>query len=174
MFFDNWPDIWRVLAITGTAYLAIVATLRMGGKRSLAKLNAFDFVVTIALGSILASVILLEDVSLSEGVAAFLGLAVLQFMVTWSSRRFASIAGLVRSAPRILLRDGRFLDEALDRERVTRGEVEAAIRKQGQGRIEDVNAVVLETDGTLSVITGVPAAECTALRSVIGPEKRSD
>ena len=62
------------------------------------------------------------------------------------------MAGLVRSAPRILLRDGAFLDEALDIERVTRGEVEAAIRKEGHGIIEEVSAVVLETDGTLSVI----------------------
>ena len=80
----------------------------------------------------------------------------------------------MRSAPRILLRDGEFLDEALDHERVTRGEVEAAIRKKGGGRIEEVSAVVLETDGTLSVICGPPAAQCTALRSVIGPRKEGD
>lgn len=174
MWFDTWDDITRIALIALASYVAVVVVLRVTGKRSLSKLNAFDFVVTIALGSVLASVILLKDISLSEGIAALLALTLLQFAVTWLSRRFPAIAGLVRSAPRILLRDGKFLDQALDIERVTRGEVEAAIRKQGHGRIEDIAAVVLETDGTLSVITGTSAAQSSALRSVIEPDKKSD
>ena len=96
---------------------------------------------------VLASVILLKDITLSEGLAALVALTALQFVVSWASRRSSGIAGLVRSAPRILLRDGQFLDDALDTERVTRGEVEAAIRKKGHGRIEEIAVVVLETDG---------------------------
>lgn len=174
MWFDTWHDIARVLLVALAAYAAMVAILRVTGKRSLSKLNAFDFVVTIALGSILASVILLEDISLAEGLAALLALTVLQFAVTWLSRRSPAFAGLVRSAPRIVLRDGQFLDEALDIERVTRGEVEAAIRQQGHGRIEDITAVVLESDGSLSVIKAGEAAGCTALGSVIGPGRQGD
>ncbi len=166
MWFDGWSDIWRVLLITATAYAAIILVLRVSGKRSLSKLNAFDFVVTIALGSILASVILLKDISLSEGVAAFAGLALLQMVVTWLSNQSHRFAKALRSKPKLLLSDGKFHDEALANERVTRDEVEAAIRKDGHGRVEDVSAVVLESDGTLSVICQGAAKDCTALRSV--------
>ena len=171
MFFDTWADIGRVLAIAGTSYAAIVIVLRASGKRSLSKLNAFDFVVTIALGSILASVILLKNVSLSEGVAAILGLAILQLLVTWLSNQSYLFATALRSRPRLLLSDGEFHEQALAKERVTRDEVDAAIRKHGHGRVEDVTAVVLESDGTLSVICEGRAADCTALRSVLDPEE---
>ena len=173
MWFDGWPDIWRVLAITLCAYAAIIVVLRLSGKRSLSKLNAFDFVVTIALGSILASVILLKDVSLSEGIAAFAGLATLQFVVTWLSNRSERFAKALRSEPKLLLSDGKFHDEALMNERVTRDEVEAAIRKDGHGKVEEVTAVVLESDGTLSVICEGEASDCTALRSVLKPGETS-
>ena len=174
MWFDTWHDLARILIIALSAYVAVVLILRVTGKRSLAKLNAFDFIVTIALGSIMASVILLKDISLAEGLTALLALTLLQFVVTWISRRSPAFAGLVRSDPRLLLRDGRFLEEALTIERVTHGEVEAAIRKKGHGRIEEISAVVLESDGTFSVLQEQSASDCTALRSVIGPEKKGE
>lgn len=174
MWFDNWENISRIVIVGLAAYVTVVAILLLTGKRSLSKLNAFDFVVTIALGSILSSVILLKDISLSEGVTAFATLTALQFIVTWISRRWGGFATLVRSDPRLLLRDGKFLDDALTKERVTREEVEAAIRKDGHGKVEDVTAVVLESDGTLSVICEGRAADCTALRSVLSPDVRGD
>ena len=55
MFFDGWSGILRMLAVGVPAYAALVLLLRIGGKRTLAKLNAFDPAVTVALGSTLAS-----------------------------------------------------------------------------------------------------------------------
>ncbi len=173
MWFDNWSDIVRVLLATLSSYAAIIIILRISGKRSLAKLNAFDFVVTIALGSILASVILTKAVSVAEGIAAFLGLAILQMVVTWLSNKSETFAKALRSEPKLLLRDGKFQDEALANERVTRDEIEAAIRKKGHGNVEDVAAVVLESDGELSVICEGKAAESSALRSVLNPGETS-
>ncbi|GAA4644004.1 DUF421 domain-containing protein [Pontixanthobacter gangjinensis] len=173
MWFDSWSDIIRVLLATLASYAAIIVILRVSGKRSLSKLNAFDFVVTIALGSILASVILTKSVSLSEGIAAFFGLAFLQLIVTWLSNKSQTFAKAIRSEPKLLLCDGEFQEEALANERVTRGEVEAAIRKKGHGVVEEIAAVVLESDGELSVICDGKAADCTALRSVLKPGETS-
>jgi len=69
------------------AYVALVVFLRVSGKRTLSKMNAFDLVVTVALGSTLATVLLSKDVALAEGVLAFALLISLQFVVTWSSVR---------------------------------------------------------------------------------------
>ncbi|MDQ3601244.1 MAG: DUF421 domain-containing protein, partial [Actinomycetota bacterium] len=68
MWFDTWTDLGRVLIVGPLAYAALVAVLRISGARSLSKLNAFDLVVTVALGSTLATVLLNGSVSLAEGV----------------------------------------------------------------------------------------------------------
>ena len=169
MFFDSWIGLARAVIVSISAYAALILMLRLAGKRSLAKLNAFDLVVTVALGSTLATVLLSKDVPLAEGVLAFALLAGLQWGVAQASIKWRGFARLVRSEPRLLLRDGEMLDEALRDERVTRPEVDQAIRNAGLGRIEDVAAVVLETDGSFSVIARDDQAQpLTALRSVQG------
>lgn len=173
MWFDNWSDLWRILLIAPATYAALILMLRSAGKRSLAKLNIFDLVVTVALGSTLATIILNTDVSFAEGALAFAMLSGLQYAVAWCSVRVAFFKWAIRAQPRLLLRDGRMLQDAMLEERIARGEIEAAIRKKGYGRIEDVAAVVLETDGELSVITGVRVAEASALRQVLGCDQRA-
>ncbi|ETI60954.1 membrane protein [Sphingobium sp. C100] len=152
MFFDNLQGLLRVAVIAVIAYVWLVVVLRFAGKRSLSKLNAFDLVVTVALGSTLATVLLSKDIAFLEGALAFCMLALLQWLVARLSIRSAWFSDLVRSRPRLLVEDGVLRHAALRDERVTRAEVEAAIRKSGIGRIEDVGAVVLESDGSLSVI----------------------
>ena len=172
MFFENWESLGRVAIVAVCAYVGLILVLRVGGKRSLAKLNAFDFVVTIALGSTLATVLLSKDVGVSEGLAAFTMLAVLQYLITAASVRWHWFKRLVRSEPQLLVSNGRFLEEAMRDERVTRSELDAAIRKQGIGRVEDVAALVLETDGSFSVIEAdAGPAELSALESVEGPHR---
>lgn len=166
MFFDKWYDLLRVLIVGASAYGSLVLILRLAGKRSLAKLNIFDFVVTVAFGSTLATVLLSGDVALAEGVLAFAVLAVLQWLVAFGSIHIASFRRLIRAEPRLLLRDGSFIDDALKEERVTRDEVLSAIRQQGHGRVERIAAVVLETEGSLSVIAEPAADQCTVLRDV--------
>ena len=153
MIFDSWTGLARVLIVGPLAYLSLVVLLRVSGKRTLTKLNAFDLVVTVALGSTLATTLLSKSVALAEGVLAFALLVVLQFAITWLSVRFPAVGRLVKSEPSLLLHRGRFLDRALREQRVTREEVLAALRSQGAYDVAAVSAVVLETDGSLSVMT---------------------
>ena len=168
MWFDSWTDIARIALTSLCIYVLIIMLLLVAGKRSLAKLNVFDLVVTIALGSILASTMILKDISLSEGFAAMTVLVSLQFAVSWLSVRVGWFKQLIRSDARLIFRDGRFLEDAMSEERVTHSEVLAAIRKKGHGRTEEIAAVVLETDGDLSVIADGRAVECSALAPLLG------
>jgi uncharacterized membrane protein YcaP (DUF421 family) len=152
MLFDSLYDLARVAIIAVLAYAALVVMLRLAGKRALAKLNAFDLVVTVALGSTLATVLLSGDVAYAEGLLAFAMLALLQWIVARLSIASSTFRKLVRSQPRLVFEEGEFLYRAMRDERITQDEIEAVIRAAGVGRIEDVAAVVLETDGTLSVI----------------------
>jgi uncharacterized membrane protein YcaP (DUF421 family) len=161
MFFDDWMGLVRVVVVGTLAYAAVVLLLRTTGKRTLSKMNAFDLIVTVALGSTLATVLLSETVALAEGVTAFVLLVSLQFVVAWLSARWPSFRGIVKAEPRLLLHRGRMLNRALRDERVAHEEVLAAARSSGFARLDEVEAVVLETDGTFSVV-GKPDADADA------------
>ncbi|GGJ42520.1 hypothetical protein CDQ92_07625 [Sphingopyxis bauzanensis] len=160
---DNWDALWRILLLGAAAYLALIALLRVSGKRTLAKLNAFDLVVTVALGSTLATIVLSRDVTLLEGLAALLMLIALQYVIAAMAVRWRVAERLAKSDPRPVLIDGVFDCEALRRERVTRADVLSAIRSKGFGDLCDIAAVVLETDGSLSVISHEHAGSRSAL-----------
>ena len=155
MFFDGWRDLLRILVLGTAGYAAVLLLLRTSGKRTLSKLNAFDFVVTVALGSTLATVLLSDSVSLVDGLTALALLVALQYAVAWASVRSGAIERLVKSEPTLLYHRG-FLSGAMRRERVTGDELREAARKKGHARLEQVVAVVLETDGTLSVLSDDP------------------
>lgn len=152
MFFSGFEGIWRTLVVGLCAYAALVGVLRITGKRTLSKMNAFDLVVTVALGSTLATILLSKDVALAEGVTAFLLLAGAQFAVTWTSIRSAHFRRWIKAEPRALLRNGRMLPDALRAERVTPDEVDAAIRGAGHADATGIALVMLETDGSMSVV----------------------
>ncbi len=105
-FFAGWAAVARVVVTCVLAYAALVALLRISGKRTLSKMNAFDLVVTVALGSTLATILLSRDVALAEGLVAFALLIGLQYVVAWLSVRSATVSRLVKAEPALLLYRG--------------------------------------------------------------------
>lgn len=151
MLFQDWQGIARTVFVGILAYFALIAFLRISGKRTLAKLNAFDLVVTVALGSTLSAILLQESIALAEGAVALALLISMQFLVAFLSVRWSAFAKAVRSEPTLLVRRGEFCDAALQAERVTRDEAVSAIRSNGGRNVEDGEFVILESDGTMSV-----------------------
>lgn len=152
MLFGGWDSLLRTLVVGVLAYVTLVVFLRISGKRTLSKLNAFDLIVTVALGSTLATVLLAKDVSLAEGALAFALLIGLQFAVTWSSVRARWVRRLATGEPQMLLYCGEFLPAAMRQARVTEDEIRASVRSAGIDSLDKVRAVVLETDGSFSVV----------------------
>ncbi|QCF24781.1 DUF421 domain-containing protein [Hydrocarboniclastica marina] len=169
IFFDNWQVLLRTGIIGVLAYVTLVLLLRISGRRTLSKMNAFDLVVTVALGSTLATVILNKNVTLAQGTLAFALLIGMQYAVTWSSVRAGWVRRIVTGEPALLLYRGNLLTKALVAARVTQGEVKAAVRSAGLVDLEAVEAVVLETDGSFSVIKKEPGAEHSSLSDVQRP-----
>ena len=167
MLFDSWTGLGRVVLVGALAYVALVLLLRISGKRTLTKLNAFDLVVTVALGSTLATVLLSKTVALAEGALALGLLILLQYAIAWLSVRSPGFQAMIKAEPTLLLCRGRFLAVAMRAERITRDEILAAVRASGAADVGKVAAVVLETDGSLSVIADAPgAAQWGALDTV--------
>jgi len=164
--FNNLASLAYTLFIGSLSYLAVIALIRVTGKRTLSKWNAFDFVVTVAYGSILATMVLSTETSLVQGALGVAVLLALQFLLTWLAVRTDIVQKLIKGEPQLLLFEGQLLTDAMKRERVTEGEVKAAIRAGGFSAVEAVHAVVLETDGSFSVIASPNRGADTAMSDV--------
>jgi uncharacterized membrane protein YcaP (DUF421 family) len=166
--FNSVSSLLHTLIIGSLSYVAVVAVLRVSGKRTLSKWNAFDFVVTVAYGTILATLVLSRDTSLLQGILGLVVLLLLQFALTWLAVRYPMVQGWIKAQPTLLLYRGELQLDALKRERVTQSEIRAAVRSQGLSAMEDAEVVVLETDGSFSVIQQLNPGSDSALSDVKG------
>ena len=152
-FLETIPLVPRVVLLTAASYLYLIVVIRLTGKRSVAHMNSFDWLVNVAVGALTASAILTPG----NTVAAWLAIgtiAVLQVSLTRAAMRFGVVGRLVREEPRLLMRDGRFLRDTMREQAISRDEMMQAIRSAGLCGPEDVAAIVFEADGRLSVIAG--------------------
>ncbi|HSO89528.1 MAG TPA: YetF domain-containing protein [Arthrobacter sp.] len=147
MWFDSWAEILRVLIIGSVSYVALVVVLRVSGKRTLGQLNAFDFIVTVAIGSTLATILLSSDVASFEGLTALALLAGLQFVVAWASAHVPGARDAVTARPVALVISGELQHDQLRSNRLSESEVLQAVCSTGSGDLSDVEAVVLENQG---------------------------
>lgn len=167
IFFSNWYSIIRIIIITLIAYPALIFILRISGKRTLSKMNAFDLIITIAIGSIFATVILNKDVSLSEGILAFAMLVFFQYLITYLSSRNKKVSKLVKSSPTLMAYKGQLLKANMLKERIDEDEIWAIIRKKGYSTLEETAAIILETDGSLSVIDHIKDVKAPPIATLL-------
>lgn len=151
IIFNDWVSLGRILLASVLAYFSLVLLLRISGNRTLSKMNAFDLVVTVALGSTLSSGILQKSVTVADTVMAFSALIGLQYIVTWLSVRSHFAKKVFKSEPGLLFCNGQFLRHAMKRARVTEEEIRAAARNSGHLDLTAISGIVLETNGELSV-----------------------
>jgi uncharacterized membrane protein YcaP (DUF421 family) len=162
LFFDGWDPVLRTAILTPLAYAGMVLFLRVSGKRTLAQLNVFDWVVTVALGSALATVVVSPNVALLPGLLGIGGLIGMQYLVSLLTSRWEGARRLVTAEPVLIIRDGELLRGAMRRERIAESEVLQALRKSGKATPGEVRAVILETNGSFTVL-GDAAADAAAV-----------
>lgn len=153
---DKWFafDIPSFVAIILTAigiYIAIIIFTRIAGKRSFSKMSSFDFAMTVALGSMVATTVLSKSVSLWEGVVGIAAIYVLQLFVA-ILRRFKSVQNAVDNGPLMLMDGQTILHENLKKARVTEADLRSKLREANVIRLKEVRAVVFEATGDISVL----------------------
>ncbi|MBW3543423.1 MAG: DUF421 domain-containing protein [Planctomycetes bacterium] len=166
VFFSDWTGIGRVVVAAILVYAFVVTFVRIVGKRAASRMNNYDWIVTVAIGSVCGAANMQRDLPLAEGLAGIATLLVAQALLTWLGSSFAIARRLMHAPCTPLYVYGRFLDENLHRERVSRKEVESAVRGTGLGSLECVAAVMLESSGKLAVI---PIESASALDLVDAP-----
>ena len=133
-------------------YGAVLLYTRVSGLRSFAKFSAFDFAMTVAVGSLMAGVATSGTVRLANGLIALAVLYVLQFAVARARRASGRVARLVDNEPLLVLVDGEILGDAMASARVTEADLRAHVRLAGLPGLADAAAIVIETTGDVSVI----------------------
>lgn len=169
LIFKNWESLWHVAACTVIAFFVLFLFIRISGKRTLAKLTAFDFVVTITLGSTLSSMILAK-VTLAEGAVALAIIISLQYLFAWSAMKSKALEKVINSSPTMVFYRGEFLKGAMKKEVLTHEEIYAEIRKYRMLDVDQVEAVVMELNGELTVIKKSEGATHTSLKDLEVPD----
>ena len=152
--FKDWPVLVRVAVSGVVLYVTILCFFRLQGTRTTSKMNNFDWIVSVASGSIFGSAVVSDTVTVAQAVVAFAVLMACQWCVTKLSAIYPWFYDLAAASPALLFHAGEFLDDKLVKERVTRDEVLSAVRSAGVKDLSEVSAVVLEADGTLTVLSG--------------------
>jgi len=154
-FFAGWQPIVRII-VAGTAmYISLLIFLRFSGSRTIANLTVFDFVVTVAIGAAFGGSLTAKGIPLAEAVTAFGLLIGLQYAVAWIGTRWPRFRRGVTNRPALLYFRGEFSQEVMRDARLTEAELHATVRKRGIGSMDDVEAIVLESAGDVSVITSI-------------------
>ena len=167
----SWTRIGLVLLSGVAVYLLVIALTRLAGVRSLAKMSAFDFAATVAVGSIVASVAI-AAVPLAAGAVGLSLLFALQYVVA-VLRRQGLLQGVVDNRPILLMADGQLLEDHLSQVRLARTELWSQLRQAGVHRLDQVHAVVFETTGDISVLQAGQPLDPQLLEGVRGADRLS-
>jgi uncharacterized membrane protein YcaP (DUF421 family) len=152
IFFKGWGNIERIVIVGIASYLALIILIRVSGKHTLSKMNSFDLIITMALGSILGRIIISNDVPLADCLVATALLIFLQWLLSLLTYHSKSFRKLVTASPALVFHNGEFLRKTMRRERVREDEIRAAIEEKGIDDISRVEAVILGANGKFSVI----------------------
>jgi uncharacterized membrane protein YcaP (DUF421 family) len=150
--FDMSVPWYEILLRTFVVYLTVLTLLRIAGKRELGQMTPFDLVVILVIANAVQNAMTGGDNSVTGGIIAATTLTVTNIAVGRWGNRIPFFRRLVASEPRVLLRDGTPIKEALDEERIDIEELEMAAREHGIADLAEVTAAVLEEDGSISVI----------------------
>ena len=152
---------WSIVARTAIVYLALLAGLRLAGKRELGQMTPFDLVVILLIANAVQNAMVGPDTSVTGGVIAAGVLIALNYGIAQARERITWLRRAVEGTPTLLINDGRFVWEHLRREGLDEDDVLMAIREHGVADVKDVRMAVLETDGSISIVP----ADAKAMRT---------
>ena len=140
-----------IIISTLCIYLAVILYTRIFGKRSFSKMSSFDFAMTVAVGSLIASTALSRSVSLVDGLVALFMIYLVQFCVAYL-RRWQNFRNATDNSPLLLMKNSVIIEENLIKAKLTESDLRSKLREANVIRLEEVRAVVFETTGDVSVL----------------------
>lgn len=172
-YYNGFEPILRIIIVGTITYIAIIFLIRISGKRTLATMNGFDFIITIAIGSAFGRILTAQNIPIAEAITAFALLVILQTMVSWIKMKSPKFGDIITAPPSLLFYQGRFIHENLKKERINEDEVKSAVRQQKVGSMEEIEAVIFESTGSFSIIKkSMTGDEGSSYKKVIEDNKK--
>jgi uncharacterized membrane protein YcaP (DUF421 family) len=153
---STWSTLFMVVLSGLGTYAALLLLTRLAGLRSFSKMSGFDFAMTVAVGSVLASTLLTKNPPLVQGIAGLAALFGMQYVVAWLRRHTGFMTAVVDNQPLLLMAGSEVIGTNLDRARMTEEDLKSKLRMAGVSHPEQVLAVVMETTGDVSVLKASP------------------
>jgi len=147
----SWSTVGQIAISALGIYLAVIIMTRICGKRSFSKMSSFDFAMTVAVGSIIATTVLSSTVNMVEGVVGLVAVYLLQITAALA-RRNKTVRNLMDNSPLLLMDGDTILEDNLRKARVTQGDLRSKLREANVTALSNVKAVVFETTGDISVL----------------------
>ncbi len=176
----DWSWITTTLTTAGPVllaaiaiYLSLIVLTRMAGLRSFSKLSSFDFAITVAIGSVIASTTVATNPPLLEGAVALAAIYGLQMLPAALRQHSSIVRGLVGNDPMVIMVGNQIVEENLRRARMTEADVRAKLREAGVIDLKQIRAVVMESTGDVSVLQSDPdgpSVDAELLDGVVGSE----
>ncbi len=147
----SWNSVGLIVFSALGIYLSVIIMTRICGKRSFSKMSSFDFAMTVAVGSIIATTVLSSTVSMLHGIVGLVTVYLLQIAAAFA-RRNKRIRKLMDNSPLLLMDGETILEDNLRKARVTRGDLRSKLREANVTQLSQIKAVVFETTGNISVL----------------------
>lgn len=148
----EWQQVIGIIISVMGFYFCLILFTRLNGLRSFSKISSYDFAMTIAIGSILASTVVSKSPALLKGLLAVATLFILQSLVSVIRRRAKSIKNLIDNQPIILMAHGEYFWDNLKEAKLSTNDIKQVLRKNGIKSKSEVFAVIMETTADMSVI----------------------
>jgi len=151
LFKTSWETVMLISASALGTYIAVILLTRLSGKRSFSKMSSFDFAMTVAVGSIIATTILSSSVKMIEGIIGLAAVYVLQMGVA-IARRNKTIQNMVDNSPLLLMDGDEIISSNLLKARVTESDLRSKLREANVTEMSQIKAVIFETTGDISIL----------------------
>lgn len=149
--YSNDDPLFQTIIGCAIIFVVIIVLTRIIGLRTFAKFTAYDFAVTVAIGSLISSM-LTSNTSLAHGFTAIAGLLTLAFLISWLQKRYSFLNSIIVNSPLLLMDGNTILYDNLKYARIKKEQLISKLREANVLNYDQVFAVVLESTGDISVL----------------------
>lgn len=171
LFFDGWKAPLRIVIMSVLIYGYLILIMRLSGKRTMLQYNMFDVIISVAYGSTIATILVTDKISFVEGAFVLGMLTFIQLFIAVMEMKSKKFGAILNPTPTFLYYNDEFCEEELEKERVLKSEIRNAVRQQGIGSMQKIEAIVLEGNGQFSIITKSEAGAGDTLVDVEGAKQ---
>jgi len=150
--YTSWSSVLMVILSTVGIYIALIAYTRIAGLRSFSKMSSFDFAITVAFGSVVASTILAKDPPLLQAVVGLGSLYAIQMIVSNLRGSSSMMSAIVDNEPLLLMKGTEIIEENLEKAKVTHDDLRSKLREANVTQMHQIHAVVMEATGDIAVM----------------------